>query len=201
MPEANQTYRTVRSEQTYRMVVERSVFIAHVRRVQTRELAKAWIKECKQQWKDASHNCSAWVVGRNAEHQFCDDNGEPHGSAGRPILGAILSLELTNVAVVVTRHFGGRKLGVRGLIDAYGEAARQALVASEPMEVIACRQVQVLAGYPQADRIQYLIRDAGARVLDQVFAEDVEMRISIPESEADDFVMRLRPFAKEVHLV
>lgn len=201
MPEDDQAYRTVRSEQTARLTVARSEFIARVRRVESQKQAKEWVKDCKNRWKDASHNCSAYVVGRDGQHQFCDDNGEPHGSAGRPILGAILSLELTNVAIVVTRYFGGKKLGVRGLIDAYAKTAHRALAASGVVEVVPCSELRIAADYNQIDRIQYLLREANAQVMNQTFAQDVQMLVSVPEAQSRDLSMRLRPFAKEVHLV
>lgn len=169
--------------------------------METESEAKAWIKTMKTEHRDATHNCSAYVIGVLREHQFYDDNGEPHGTAGRPILGAIDSLDLTNVVCVVTRHFGGKKLGVRGLIDAYGQVARDVLEASEPRSVLITSEVHILTDYKYVDKIHYLIQENGAKIGKEVFLADVEMHVSIARSQAEDFVGQLRAFAKEATVV
>lgn len=184
-----------------RLVVERSEFIARSKMVKTEDEAKTWIKEIKTQYREATHNCSAYVVGIQKEHKFYDDNGEPHGTAGRPILGAIDSLNLTNVAVVVTRYFGGKKLGVRGLIDAYGQVAREALESSEITCIVITSEIHILTDYKHVDRIQYLIKEMGAEIVKEVFLADVEIQVRIPQKKADAFVEQLRMFAKQAVVI
>jgi uncharacterized YigZ family protein len=195
------SYRTVDKEDGSRLVIERSEFIAKVKRVEREDEAKDWIKAMKAEHRDASHNCSAYVIGVDREHQFYDDNGEPHGTAGRPILGAIDSLELTNVAVVVTRYFGGKKLGVRGLIDAYGQVARDALVASNPVTVYITKEVHIKADYKHVDRIHYLIRENDAQILGETFFADVEIKVDIARNQAENFAGCIKAFAKEVTII
>ncbi len=195
------SYRTVDKECESRLVIERSEFIAKVKRVKREDEAKEWIKSIKTEHRDATHNCSAYVIGVDREHQFYDDNGEPHGTAGRPILGAIDSLELTNVAVVVTRHFGGKKLGVRGLIEAYGQVAHDALVASDPVIVLITREVHIKADYKHVDRIHYLIQENGAKILGETFLVDVEIKVAIVRNQAEDFAGCIKAFAKEVTVI
>ncbi|QRN86447.1 YigZ family protein [Clostridia bacterium] len=169
--------------------------------VETEDEAKTWIKEMKIKYKDATHNCSAYVVGIQKEHKFYDDNGEPHGTAGRPILGAIDSLDVTNVAIVVTRYFGGKKLGVRGLIDAYSQVARDALESSEITCLLVTSEIRILTDYKHVDRIHYLIKDNGAKILQEVFLADVEIQVSIAKNQAEPFVEQLRMFAKQANVI
>ncbi|AKI98359.1 hypothetical protein IX53_09715 [Kosmotoga pacifica] len=110
------------------MNIKRSVFIGHAAHCESEEKAKEFIREISRRFKDATHNCWAYKVNMNGVEKFnFSDAGEPHGSAGRPIFSAIESLNMTNIVVVVTRYFGGIKLGVRGLIDAYNSTARKTL--------------------------------------------------------------------------
>jgi len=114
--------------------VKRSRFIGSSRRCESEEEAKSFIKNVSQEHSSASHSCWAYRISLpGKEVANYSDAGEPHGSAGQPILGAIDSLELTNVVVVVTRYFGGVKLGIRGLIDAYGGTALESLKAAKPV--------------------------------------------------------------------
>lgn len=107
------------------MNIKRSVFIGNAAHCETEEEAKRFIRDVAAKYRDASHNCWAYkVIGNGVEKFNFSDAGEPHGSAGRPIFSAIEELNMTNVAIVITRYFGGTKLGVRGLIDAYRSTAR-----------------------------------------------------------------------------
>ena len=120
------TYRTIQEtddsvETTYE--IQKSRFITHVCHVENEEDARAFVQSMKKRYFDARHNCSAWVLGELADKQKSNDDGEPGGTAGNPILEAIHKNGLTNVVVVVTRYFGGIKLGAGGLIRAYGHAA------------------------------------------------------------------------------
>ena len=120
-------YRTIREtddsvETLYE--IQKSRFITHIRHVETEEEARAFIQAMKKQYFDARHNCSAYVLGERADKQKSNDDGEPGGTAGNPILEAIKKNALTDVVIVVTRYFGGIKLGAGGLIRAYGHRAR-----------------------------------------------------------------------------
>src|SRR5687768_10618077 len=98
--------------------IKNSVFICHLRPAQTVEEAKAFISEISGQYKDATHNCWAYITGKNGDIFHSSDAGEPAGTAGKPILNTLNKYRLTNISAVVTRYYGGVKLGVRGLIDA-----------------------------------------------------------------------------------
>ena len=123
-------YKTVYQGGTGEIVEKKSRFIATVRPVKTEEEAMLFIEEMKKKYWDARHNCSAWVIGERRESMRCSDDGEPQGTAGKPMLDVLLGEELYNTAVVVTRYFGGTLLGTGGLVRAYSKAVQEGLAAS-----------------------------------------------------------------------
>ena len=127
-------YLTIEKESISELVVDRSRFIAHSFSVTYQEMVREKILQIQSLYPDASHWCYAWRLGHNPPLEFSTDAGEPHGTAGRPILGSILRSNLTNLLVIVTRYFGGKKLGVRGLINAYQQAAERVLENSGIIE-------------------------------------------------------------------
>jgi uncharacterized YigZ family protein len=127
-------YLTIEKESISESVVDRSRFIAHSFSVIYQEMVREKILQIQSLYPDASHWCYAWRLGYNPPLEFSTDAGEPHGTAGRPILGSILRRNLTNLLVIVTRYFGGKKLGIRGLINAYQQAAERVLENSGIIE-------------------------------------------------------------------
>ena len=121
------TYQTIKSVSRGLYKDKGSKFISIAHPIDTEEEASAILSEVKQQYHDARHHCYAWVIGNQQEKHKFNDDGEPSGTAGRPIFGQILSAGLTNVLIIVVRYFGGTKLGVRGLINAYKGAANEAI--------------------------------------------------------------------------
>ena len=118
---------TINTKAKYEVKIRKSLFIGYLNHVEDAESARNFIREIKKQHKQANHNCSAYIIGDTC---FSSDDREPRGSAGKPILNMLRRHELTNVVIVVTRYFGGVELGIRGLIEAYGEVAEQTILAS-----------------------------------------------------------------------
>ena len=116
------------------LIEKKSRFIATTRPVETEEEALAFLAEMKKKYWDATHNCSAFVIGDRQQIQRCSDDGEPQGTAGRPMLDVLLGEDIHNVAVVVTRYFGGTLLGTGGLVRAYSKSVQVGLEASEVIE-------------------------------------------------------------------
>lgn len=194
-------YTTVQETTSIRQVIERSRFIAYVTEVDTEEEAKQFIDSIKEEHRQATHNCSAYSVGiPSDEKTFFDDDGEPSGSAGKPILGAILKQELTNVAVVVTRYFGGKKLGIRGLIDAYGGVAEEALISAGKAKRIIHGEIRLVAEYEQVNRIMYLIDKHQAKIVDSEYGEKVKMRLAIRKSLLQLLQEELEPYVNLVNV-
>ncbi|MBQ9016370.1 MAG: YigZ family protein [Firmicutes bacterium] len=146
-------YRTVREEASASQTIERSRFIAHIRPVDTREEAEEFIASIRAQYRDATHNVPAMVLGDKAQIQWASDDGEPQGTSGAPMVQLLTGEGLTNLVVVVTRYFGGIKLGTGGLVRAYSSSARLAVEAAGICSVCRVCRLTVRIEYTFLDRI------------------------------------------------
>lgn len=162
------------------LIEKKSRFIATVRPVETEGEAVAFIEEVKKLYWDARHNCSAFVIGKNAELTRCSDDGEPGGTAGRPILEVLLGEEIRNAAIVVTRYFGGTLLGTGGLIRAYTRAAQSGLAASEIVTMRYGIRLRILTDYNGGGKIQYILGQAGVLPYETVYTEQVAFSVLLP---------------------
>lgn len=167
------------------LVEKKSRFIATVRPVATEEEAVAFIDEMKKKYYDARHNCSAFVIGSKGELTRSSDDGEPSGTAGRPMLEVLTGSGIRNIAAVVTRYFGGVLLGTGGLVRAYSGAVKMAL---EQCETITRRygvQMLIKTDYNGVGKIQYLLGSKDVVIQDSVYAADVQMIVLVPIEEYD----------------
>lgn len=163
---------------------KKSRFIATLRPVTTEEEATAFINETKKKYWDAKHNCSAFVIGRNSELTRCSDDGEPSGTAGRPMLEVLTGAGLTDVCVVVTRYFGGVLLGTGGLIRAYQAAVKEGLANAKIVKRMPGTVYSVQADYSNAGRLQNLFGREEVIVSDSSYGADVIFTIVLlPETE------------------
>lgn len=163
---------------------KKSRFIATLRPVTTEEEATAFINETKKKYWDAKHNCSAFVIGRNSELTRCSDDGEPAGTAGRPMLEVLTGAGLTDVCVVVTRYFGGVLLGTGGLIRAYQAAVKEGLANAKIVKRMPGTVYSVQADYSNAGRLQNLFGREEVIVSDSSYGADVIFTIVLlPETE------------------
>ncbi len=162
---------------------------------------RARLEEVRQLHKAARHHCYAWRLGKDGEHYRANDDGEPSNSAGKPILGQLQSLNLTHVLVVVVRYFGGTKLGVGGLIDAYRTAAREALEATEVVEAVVTKAVEVRFTYPQMGGVMKVLSDYGVEMEHHTFAEQCELTVRIRTSLLERFASDMREVADGCEVV
>ena len=139
------------------LIEKKSRFIATVRPVETEEEAVTFINETKKKYWDARHNCSAFVIGKNQELTRCSDDGEPAGTAGRPMLDVLLKEGIHNTAVVITRYFGGVLLGTGGLVRAYQGAVQKGLDAAVIIEKFEGQILLITTDYTGLGKIQYLL--------------------------------------------
>lgn len=160
---------------------KKSRFIAHIQPIASEEEASAFIQRIKKEYWDARHNCSAFTLGANHETTRCSDDGEPSGTAGRPMLEVLTREDIHDCAVVVTRYFGGTLLGTGGLVRAYQAAVQAGLAASRIALKQAGRTLTVRADYTDFGRLQYLTAQQGLSVLRTDYAERVEMELMVPE--------------------
>lgn len=162
------------------IVEKKSRFIATVRPVSSEEEAVAFINEMKKKYWDARHNCSAYVLGERQELMRCSDDGEPSQTAGKPMMDVLTGAGLTNVAVVVTRYFGGTLLGTGGLVRAYTSAAIDGLEHSESITRIHGIKLLIRAEYTDLGKIQYLLASRDVIQLDPVYTDKVELMALVP---------------------
>ena len=165
------------------IVEKKSRFIANVRPVSSEEEAVAFINEMKKKYWDARHNCSAFVIGKRQELTRCSDDGEPAGTAGRPMLDVLLKENIHNAAVVVTRYFGGVLLGTGGLVRAYQQATKAGLSASEIIEKKDGAVLFIRTDYTGIGRLQYLFAQEKITVMDTAYEADVLVKAVIPEND------------------
>lgn len=165
------------------IIEKKSRFIATVRPVASEEEAVAFINEMKKKYWDARHNCSAFVIGERQEISRCSDDGEPAQTAGRPMLDVLLKEDIHNVAVVVTRYFGGVLLGTGGLVRAYQKAVQEGLAASVVIEKRQGRRLVIGTDYNGLGKLQYLIAQQGITLIDTVYTEKVELFCMVPSEK------------------
>lgn len=162
---------------------KKSRFIATVRPVESEDEAVSFINEMKKKYWDARHNCSAFVIGKRQELTRCSDDGEPAGTAGRPMLDVLLKENIHNAAVVVTRYFGGVLLGTGGLVRAYQQATKVGLLASEIIEKKDGAVLFIRTDYTGIGRLQYLFAQEKITVMDTAYEADVLVKAVIPEND------------------
>jgi uncharacterized YigZ family protein len=176
-------YQTIYEGGEGELVEKKSRFIATVEPVESEEEALAFIERMKKKYWDARHNCSAFVIGERGQIQRCSDDGEPQGTAGRPMLDVLLGQEIRNVAVVVTRYFGGVLLGTGGLVRAYSGAVQAGLAGSVVIEKIPGTLLDVRTDYNGLGKIQYILGQRGLQIQDSIYTDQVEVQVLVPQEE------------------
>ena len=161
---------------------KRSRFISHVFLVESEAEARARIDEMKKKYYDARHVCYAYMLGHERKDFRANDNGEPSGTAGKPILGQINSNELTDILIIVVRYFGGIKLGTSGLIVAYKAAAAEAIAAADIVERTVDEEITVSFEYPFMNDIMRIVKEDEPAILEQSYDMDCLMRLRIRKS-------------------
>ena len=168
-------YKTLHKFGVDEYIVEKSTFIGYAKPIKTEEEAIEFVNEIKKKHKDATHNVWAYTVGENMNIQRYSDDGEPQGTAGIPTLEVIKKEDLRDVVVVVTRYFGGIKLGAGGLVRAYTKGAKVGIEAGIVIEKVKYTEVKIKIEYTQLGRIQNEIMNLGFKVKDTIYSEDVEI--------------------------
>lgn len=170
---------------------KKSRFIATIRPVSTPEEASEFIAEMKKKYWDARHNCSAYIIGDDGSKTRCSDDGEPSGTAGRPMLDVLTLEKITNICVVVTRYFGGTLLGTGGLVRAYQGAVKEGLKACSVLKKIKGTRLQVKCDYTDFGKIQFLCSQNSIHISESNYAELVSLAIIIPEDELSDIMTKI----------
>lgn len=184
-------YYTIKETGESKYVEKMSRFLSFAIPVQSAEEAKAEVKRFQNKYHDARHVCWAYMIGRDRDEWQLNDNGEPSGTAGKPILGQINSKGVTNVLVVVVRYFGGIKLGTPGLIAAYREAARLALEEAGVKEMCKMRVVEINFPYVGADGVMKIVKAENVEVRERVFDNTCGLTIAVPLGKRDEIIGKI----------
>jgi uncharacterized YigZ family protein len=191
------TYYEIQNDAESSLREKGSRFLAYSFEVKSELQIKEKLHQLKSKYPDATHHCYAFVLGQGSEAQRFNDDGEPSGSAGRPILRAILSAQLTNVLVVVVRYFGGTLLGIPGLIEAYGGAAKLVLSESGKIERVQEEQFVVTTTFEHEQEIHHLLRGFDARILDRQYNDKIIYTVAIRKTE----IMQFESKAEKAYLL
>lgn len=184
------TYKTIEKQGEGIYTEKRSKFLAFAIPVTTIEQVKEQVDAYQKKYYDARHVCYAYRLGERGEQERSNDNGEPSGTAGKPILGQIHSKELTNVLVIVVRYFGGVKLGTSGLIVAYRLAAAEALEAVPHIEKTINSEITLRFSYPLLNDVLRIVKEEAPKVVEQVFDNECVVRLSMRLSRMPRLVER-----------
>lgn len=168
--------------------VKNSRFIATLAPVSSVEEARAFVARIEEEFADATHNVPAYVIGHGAAvTAHCNDDGEPAGTAGRPVLAVLQGSGLGDAALVVTRYFGGTKLGTGGLVRAYGDAARAVLEAAPRAERVPSHTVRMTAPYALFESLRLLVEAHGGRIVEEAFAAEVTVTAQLAQERTAAF--------------
>ena len=176
------SYKTIKSKSEGTYSELRSKFLAFAHPVTTVDEAMALVEQYQKKYYDARHVCYAYMMGHERLVFRANDNGEPSGTAGKPILGQINSNELTDILIVVVRYFGGVKLGTSGLIQAYRAAAAEAIAAATIIEKTVDEEITIAFEYPLMNQVMRVVKEEEPAILSQTFDNDCQMTLAIRAS-------------------
>lgn len=177
-------YKTIATPSTGLYKEKGSKFLSFAEPVGSEEQIKTILEKYRKQYHDARHHCYAWATGYSRENHRMNDDGEPSGTAGKPIFGQILSFDLTNILIVVVRYFGGTKLGVGGLITAYKTAAREALENASIITRTVNEEYEIVFGYPETSDVMRIIKENNYQVAENYFTEKCRLVLSLRRKNA-----------------
>lgn len=180
--------------------INKSRFIGHIKRTSDEEEAKTFIAEIKKEHSSATHNCSAYIIGENAIIQKADDDGEPTGTAGVPILEVLKREELYNVTVVVTRYFGGIKLGAGGLIRAYSSSASSVVNSAGKVYEIEMHPITVTLDYTFTSKFEYYLKTTDIITKDVEYTDKVTYHLHVKTEDVDALSAMLQEITKNTFI-
>ncbi len=177
---------TIQKSGTHEIIIKKSRFVTTVSRIKNEQEAKKIIAEITDKNPKANHNCFAYVLGDHNDIQRESDNGEPSGTAGVPILEVLKNMNLRNVLVVVTRYFGGIKLGAGGLIRAYSNSASKAIEAMGVVKQTLKRAITIEVNYNQYDKLEYFLKQKKIPVEKPIYGEKIQIKIAVADDNLED---------------
>ncbi|MDG6778732.1 YigZ family protein [Thiomicrorhabdus sp. zzn3] len=169
--------------------IKKSRFIAYARHIASREAGMAWLEEIKAQYPDARHHCWAYLIGNPhcASNAGMGDDGEPSGTAGKPILNVLQHKGVGDVMIIVVRYFGGIKLGAGGLTRAYGQAAQAVMEILPLQQRVPMQDVALECDFAQEQQVRHWLQQVEGQLIDVGYQQQVSMRVSVPQSNVAEF--------------
>lgn len=180
-------YKTIGKDSEAMIIEKKSKFIATVYKVESPEEAETYLAQLRKKYYDATHNCFAYQIGENNEFQKSSDDGEPQGTAGKPILEVLKGEEIKNTLICVTRYFGGTLLGTGGLVRAYGKAAKEGLLSAGIIEKRKIYLYHLKMPYTLSGKVQYLLGEKGYVIRTSTYLEEVNFEVEVLIKESDAF--------------
>ena len=187
----NDVYRTIEADAEALFKEKSSKFLCFAYHVTTEEQIRERLEVLYKKYYDATHHCYAWRLGPRGETFRANDDGEPSSTAGKPILGQLLSHEITDCLIVVVRYFGGTKLGVSGLIEAYKTSAAEVIAAAEVVERTVDDRIEVRFSYMAMNEVMRIIKDMQPKIVEQCFDNLCTMTLTIRQSQSEQLLTRL----------
>ena len=191
MEQNMQIYKTIKQYGEGEIVEKKSRFLGKIKQVETEEEALEFIESIKKQYWDARHNCFAYIIGTKGETVRCSDDGEPSGTAGKPMLEVLQNQELRNVVAVVTRYFGGVLLGTGGLVRAYTQATQETLKEAQVATMTPMAVMTVKTDYNAIGKIKYVLAQEEVPVLNEEYAVDVVVTMAVSLAEKERMIKKL----------
>lgn len=179
-------YKTIMKDGEAEQIIEKSRFIGYARPVESREEAEVFIAEIRSKNKGATHNVPAYVIGEQAQLQWASDDGEPQGTSGAPIVQMLVKEGMTNVALVITRYFGGTKLGTGGLVRAYTGTAKLAIEAGGPCQVKELDVLAIKMDYTYHGKLKNLAEKDEFQIKNTIYEQDITVEIAIEPEKTQD---------------
>ncbi len=187
----NDVYRTIEADAEALFKEKSSKFLCFAYPVTTEEQIRERLEVLYKKYYDATHHCYAWRLGPRGESFRANDDGEPSSTAGKPILGQLLSHEITDCLIVVVRYFGGTKLGVSGLIEAYKTSAAEVIAAAEVVERTVDERIEVRFSYMAMNEVMKIVKDLQPKIVEQCFDNLCTMTLTIRQSLSEQLLTRL----------
>jgi len=180
-------YYTVKQSGSHEVIIQKSRFIGHIARAETEADAQAFIQSIQKKHHNATHNCFAYIIGEQDQHQKANDDGEPSGTAGIPMLEVLKRLSLKNTVVVITRYFGGVKLGAGGLIRAYSSVTSETVKAIGVVQRERMQGYRVLIEYPLLGKVQNFLTESNYLIEHIEYLENVQLDVYVPIEQTEQF--------------
>ncbi len=181
------SYQTLKRSVTARLEIKKSEFIAHAYPVTSREDAMFHVEQLREQYADARHHCWAYIIGdpNNTTSAGFDDDGEPNGTAGRPILNVLQHKSIGNVIIIVVRYFGGIKLGAGGLTRAYAGSAQAVVDEMVLLPYVPMAEVKILAEFATEAQCRYVVENLGGQINDVAYSKQVVLTVTLAEVDIE----------------